>query len=923
MQRRGRARQRQSKYFLFIADEEKKSNSQKWKELEAQMKAAYMSDLRTPNEDSDGDDESVDRIYEVGSTKALLTLENAKSHLYHFCSVGTLQNSQYVDLRPEFDTIQDPRTNEWTASVSLPTFVHPDFRHAVSAKSWKSEPSVIKDAAFEAYVALHKAGLVNDNLLPLIRDYGPEAGQEHVDQPSLVEVSQRECAWRVLWQSTGRLETQWHCSRISVQQNSEEVVPILMWTPQSMTINESFSLFWNEETTFVVTISPSNQKLVDTDLPVARASTEVIYRSVHASRMPEASQDFPALFTPEQELHTLPRWLEGVQGEHQLTRDDDRHGDELDAGLIRVQRQVGRRLFFRGFERGESDKILVRNFPKRKDFLHPILSDSAESKAYTAIQTLAAGDCTMSNLPGRYALFAAFVPSILHRLEIALLAQNLSNTKLHSVAFRGPSLVVEAICSPAAREGKDYNRLEYLGDSILKHCTELQVMAQHTNWPEAYLTVERDRIVRNNNLAKAATSIGLDKFISTTAFTGNKWKPSYVHQLLTSVPENRMMSSKTLADVVEALIGAAYVDGGFEKALKCMEVLLPTETWRDPEVCLDILVEGLSSTGYKNRELLESLIGYQFNHPALLVEAITHVSYRYNRTGLSYERMEFFGDSVLDMLVTPQLFAHPRELKHWQLHRIHEALVNSHFLGYCCMSYGIEQKRYDVVEEGTGHDIKTKTRLVHLHDFLRVGPELQPLRQKAMASFEKLRSAIDGSLEHSEEYPWTELMALNLPKFFCDIVESVLGAIFIDSRGNLAACEAFAERLGILKHIRRILNDEFETINPKEKLGMLADRDDVRYLNILENEGQRVWSCTAQVGDEEIATATDCGSKEEAEVKAADQACQVLLGRGRSAEAGRRKRKLADATMDDHDDGPKEDAMEIDSPLDDNEASAE
>lgn len=922
MQRRGRARQRQSKYFLFIADEEEKSNSQKWRELEAQMKAAYMSDFRTPNEDSDGDD-VVDRIYEVGSTTALLTLENAKSHLYHFCSVGTLQNSQCVDLRPEFDTTQDPSTNEWTASVSLPTFVYPEFRHAVSAKSWKSEQSAIKDAAFEAYVALHKAGLVNDNLLPLIRDYGPEAGQEHVDQPSLVEVSQRASSWRALWQNSDRLEAQWHCSRISVQQNSEEVVPILMWTPQSMTIDESFSLFWNEETTFVVTVSPSNKKLVDTDLPAARACTGMILRSVHANRMPEASQDFPALFTPEKELHTLSRWLEGARGEHQLTREGDRRGNELDAGLIRIQGQIGRRLFFHGFQGREDDKILVRSFPKRKDFLHPISSTSAESKAYTAIQTLGAGDCTISNLPSRYALFAAFLPSITHRMDIALLAQNLSRTMLQAVKLRDASLIVEAICSPAAQEGKDYNRLEYLGDSILKHCTELQVMAQHTYWPEAYLTAERDRIVRNNNLAKAAISIGLDKFISTTAFTGSKWRPSNVGQLLARAPENRMMSSKTLADVVEALIGAAYVDGGLEKALKCMEVLLPSERWLAPEACLDILVEDLSPTEYKNRELLESLIGYHFNHPALLVEAITHVSYRYNKTGLSYERMEFFGDSVLDMLVTPRLFAHPRELKHWELHRIHEALVNSHFLGYCCMSYAIEQERYDVVEEGTGHGIQTKTRLVHLHDFLRVGPELQPLRQKAMASFEQLRNAIDGSLEHSTEYPWPDLMALGLPKFFCDIVESVLGAIFIDSRGNMAACEAFAERLGILKHMRRILNDEVETINPKEKLGMLADRDDVRYLNSLENEGQRVWSCTAQVGDEEIATVTDCGIKEEAEVKAADQACKVLLGRGRSAEAGRRKRKLADATMNDNDDDPKEDAMEIDSPLDANEASAE
>jgi len=41
-------------------------------------------------------------------------------------------------------------------------------RTAESRSLWMSERNAIKDAAFEAYVALFKAGLVNDNLLPLL-----------------------------------------------------------------------------------------------------------------------------------------------------------------------------------------------------------------------------------------------------------------------------------------------------------------------------------------------------------------------------------------------------------------------------------------------------------------------------------------------------------------------------------------------------------------------------------------------------------------------------------------------------------------------------------------------------------------------------------------------------------------------------------
>jgi hypothetical protein len=106
-------------------------------------------------------------VYRIESTDALLTLDNAQAHLYHFCAVSTLQASNYVDLRPEF-TAEEGGLRAWTATVTLPSFVHQDVRTASSSRAWASESTAIKDAAFEAYVALHNAGLVNDNLLPLI-----------------------------------------------------------------------------------------------------------------------------------------------------------------------------------------------------------------------------------------------------------------------------------------------------------------------------------------------------------------------------------------------------------------------------------------------------------------------------------------------------------------------------------------------------------------------------------------------------------------------------------------------------------------------------------------------------------------------------------------------------------------------------------
>jgi Dicer dimerisation domain len=43
-------------------------------------------------------------------------------------------------------------------------------RHAQGRNAWRTEQAAIKDAAFQAYMALYKAGLLNDNLLPLISE---------------------------------------------------------------------------------------------------------------------------------------------------------------------------------------------------------------------------------------------------------------------------------------------------------------------------------------------------------------------------------------------------------------------------------------------------------------------------------------------------------------------------------------------------------------------------------------------------------------------------------------------------------------------------------------------------------------------------------------------------------------------------------
>ena len=77
-------------------------------------------------------------------------------------------------------------------------------------------------------------------------------------------------------------------------------------------------------------------------------------------------------------------------------------------------------------------------------------------------------------------------------------------------------------------------------------------------------------------------------------------------------------------------------------------------------------------------EVLEERIGYTFKDKTLLTRAMTHSSYsNENRdSGMACnERLEFFGDSVLSLVVSEYLFLHNRSMQEGELTRIRASLV--------------------------------------------------------------------------------------------------------------------------------------------------------------------------------------------------------------------------------------------------------
>ena len=92
------------------------------------------------------------------------------------------------------------------------------------------------------------------------------------------------------------------------------------------------------------------------------------------------------------------------------------------------------------------------------------------------------------------------------------------------------------------------------------------------------------------------------------------------------------------------------------------------------------------------KQTLESRIGYQFHNPYLLETALTHSSYaneRHTEGVVSYERLEFLGDSILGLTAAEYLYAHRPALPEGRMTRLRAELVCERSLHKTALTLGL------------------------------------------------------------------------------------------------------------------------------------------------------------------------------------------------------------------------------------------
>lgn len=125
------------------------------------------------------------------------------------------------------------------------------------------------------------------------------------------------------------------------------------------------------------------------------------------------------------------------------------------------------------------------------------------------------------------------------------------NMNLYYAAFTHTSYTNEY---PSA---ENYERLEFLGDAVLELVTS-EYFYLHTNLKEGDMSKTRASFVCENALATYAKNIGLDKYI------------------LVGHGQEGKVNDTILADVFESVLGAIYLDCGFQKAKEYADqIILP------------------------------------------------------------------------------------------------------------------------------------------------------------------------------------------------------------------------------------------------------------------------------------------------------------------------------------------------------------
>jgi endoribonuclease Dicer len=360
--------------------------------------------------------------------------------------------------------------------------------------------------------------------------------------------------------------------------------------------------------------------------------------------------------------------------------------------------------------------------------------------------------------------------------------------------------------------GENYERLEWLGDTFLKVATSISVFILNPDENEFEFHVRRMLMLCNKNLFRVSEQLKLFEYVRSKAFSRRLWYPEGLSlvkgtgvktgeapKAMFHVPQTHDLSQKSIADVSEALIGAAFLHARqpgqwtpqqFDNAVQTVTKLVGSEDhqmlrWNDYKETYSKMIPsyqtGVVSAVQKDLVAkLEAEHPYTWNFARLAQAAFIHPSVPFVYVQLpNYQRLEFLGDGLFDLAVVTFLFDRFPDKDPQFLTESKMSIVSNRFLGALCVKLGFHK------------------HLRHQHSELTSSiRDYVALLEEAHAEAERLAPYQPDRLK---DY-WITVQ--DPPKCLSDIVESYIGAMFIDSGFQYSVVQDFFDR-----HVKYFFED--------------------------------------------------------------------------------------------------------------------
>ncbi|CAG8741190.1 35674_t:CDS:2 [Gigaspora margarita] len=862
IQSRGRARRKDSKYIVMV-----ENNNLKEYGLLREMKQAE-KDMK-------------DWCQMLPEDRALLSYESAISLIYYYCS--KLPGDNFCILRPDFK-IERENGGGFTCRLSLPN--NAPIR-LVSSEVSTSRSNAKKAAAFKACLQLYEKKALNDHLLPEI-EWIEEDHEMKKDEYGLVEgarKSKREYElktpdlWNIEEEEMSSIPDKIYVTILKLELEDEKYDgqyyrTMCLLTRKQFPDVSPITLYFHGVAKVMNVIPHSIPISIESEkLEIIFKFTLRIFTSITNKEFECEFEKFTYLVAPlvrnapiNENFFDYFDW-EGMKKavtEKQLPIDLDNISDLEDAVIIDYSdnlrryfvqticydlnplspipdgmtiREAGCQNFAEFYKRHfdlelqipDQPLLRVRKISKVMNFLQPVPGSLPVMKGRTATYVVPE---FCKQYPIRASVFrsALMLPAIFKRLDSQLLALELRSR--FDIPMRD-DLLLEAITTPSANMEMNYERLETLGDSFLKFCVTNRLYVMLPDKHEGQLHCQRIRIICNRQLYRGAKKLHLYEYITSSPFNRRAWRPANMLANIDDadiLKQNKVheLADKTLADVVEAMLGAAYMSGQVDAALKCA-------------IALDIQMEGIEkwddfhinnknkprvnakALGQVNIERVEEICGHTFKNKILIVEALTHASLPNSATPC-YQRLEFLGDAVLDFMTVKYLFEKFPDGAPGIMTDLKDAAVNNQVLGAICERIGLHK------------------HIIHFSNKLMGG----------ITEFVNIVNKLREKNEAVGEY-WSDL---DVPKVMSDVVESMMGAIFVDSEFDPAALQKVFD-IWIKPILTEHVTPETLKVHPVKKLTEFMQKEGCSEI-LLRNhtsEESDVQKCTIFIHEKPVAHA--------------------------------------------------------------------